>query len=296
VPLRLLNWVGGRKKAGFIGIFISGLFVGVFAAPCIGPPIVALLTLVGKEANPFQGFVVFFVLSLGLGFPYLILGTFSGLLGNVPRSGEWMIWIKRLFGVVLLALSAFYFSLALYPGFALYVVPVAFGLGGFYLGFVNTSGNKNFVFRRFKQAFGVISILIAIMILFWKPSEGVVWEPYSEEKLDLAIEEGKPVVIDFSAEWCLTCHELEHFTFTDSGVIEALESVARLGVDLTNPNTEEAFEAITRFDILGVPTVIFFNADGKEIIDSRITGYVSPEEFLDLLSPAVEASEERPTI
>ena len=98
-PSFLLNWIGSKRRVGFIGIFLSGLFVGVFAAPCIGPPIVALLTFVGQTANPTTGFLVFFVLALGLGFPYLILGTFSGLLTKLPKSGEWLLWVKKVFGV-----------------------------------------------------------------------------------------------------------------------------------------------------------------------------------------------------
>src|SRR3989338_1494430 len=131
-PSAILSWMGGVRRAGNLGIFLSGLFVGIFAAPCIGPPIVALLTWVGQSTNPAFGFLVFFVLALGLGLPYLILGTFSGLLSKLPKSGEWLVWVIKVFGVILISLSLFYLSLSLYVDFLPFIVPTALAAGGFF--------------------------------------------------------------------------------------------------------------------------------------------------------------------
>ncbi len=280
VPSAALNWIGGKRRAGNIGIFLSGLFVGIFAAPCIGPPIVALLTLVGELSNPLSGFLVFFVLALGLGLPYLILGTFSGLLTKLPKSGEWLVWIKKIFGVALLGLSLFYLVLSLYPDFLPLVIPATFVTGGVYLGFLDQTGNKTSVFKIIKRLVGITAILAAALFFQSKPTVGVVWEPYTLEKISSAKQAGKPVVIDFYADWCIPCHELERYTYSNPQVIQALEPFVRLKVDATNPSTPKTMEPVERFEVLGVPTVLFLDPKGREVPKARITGYASAAEFL----------------
>src|SRR5699024_5897907 len=122
-PAWMMQKLGKTQQAsGYIGHFLSGLLVGVFAAPCIGPPIIALLAFVGAQGSPVFGFSAFFVMALGLGLPYLILGTFSGLLGEMPRSGLWMIWVKQVFGVILVGVALFYVALAFNPEYSMYMV------------------------------------------------------------------------------------------------------------------------------------------------------------------------------
>ncbi|MBI4358677.1 MAG: thioredoxin family protein [Candidatus Omnitrophica bacterium] len=280
VPSFLLNWMGGKRKSGNIGIFLSGACVGVFAAPCIGPPIVALLTLVGRSTNPWLGFLVFFVLALGLGLPYLVLGTFSGLLSKLPKSGAWLLWTKKVFGIVLLGLSFFYLALSLYADLLALVIPITLVGGGIYLGFLDRTGNEAFFFRKIKQLLGGFAVIAALLLVGGTPRKGVVWEPYTPEKITSAKQSGKPVIIDFFADWCLPCHELERYTYTNEGVIRALESFTRLKVDATDPTTPEALEPIERFEVLGVPTVLFLDPKGGEVPGSRITGYVPPKKFL----------------
>ncbi|OGX05005.1 MAG: hypothetical protein A3G87_10415 [Omnitrophica bacterium RIFCSPLOWO2_12_FULL_50_11] len=281
MPSSVANWFGGRRGTGNIGIFLSGLSVGVFAAPCIGPPIVALLTLVGQMADPVQGFFVFFVLSLGLGLPYLVLGTFSGLLQKLPRSGEWLVWVKKLFGFALLGLAAFYFALGFYSDLLSYVFPVTLIAAGIYLGFVDRTGDTSVFFRRFKRAAGSVALIIVFLTFMLGPRHYVEWEAYAARKIDLAREAQKPVILDFYADWCIPCHELERFTYSNPKVIEALEPFTRLKVDATDPTTEEAAEPIERFDVVGVPTILFLDWEGNEVKNTRITGYVPPEVFLE---------------
>jgi thiol:disulfide interchange protein DsbD len=130
MPYWLTSKLGGTTTMGTIGVYLSGLVVGVFAAPCIGPPILALLALVGARGDPMFGFWTSFTLSFGLGFPYLVLGTFSGLLKKMPRSGVWMVWVKKVFGVVLIGVAFFYLGLALLPRLTVYVVPLTLFIGG----------------------------------------------------------------------------------------------------------------------------------------------------------------------
>jgi len=279
--LLFLGILGGLQAYGITGIFLSGLVVGIIAAPCIGPPIVALLAMVGQSGNPLKGFIVFFVLSLGLGLPYLVLGTFSGMLKKLPRSGTWMIWVKKVFGFLLLGVSLFYFSLALYPDLVPHVVPITLIAGALYLGFIDRTGSDNPKFKTLKRT-GAALVLGGVFLGFVaQPEAHVTWEPYEASKLELAKAEGKPVVVNVSADWCIPCHELDRYTFTDPRVIKALEPFVKLKADATNPNTEEAMEPLERFRAIGVPTIIFLDEAGEEIEDSRIVGYVPPEIFLE---------------
>jgi len=293
LPSSLVNKLGGAKKTSFIGFFLSGLLVGIFAAPCIGPPIIALLTLVGTRGDPVYGFWVFFVLSMGLGAPYLVLGTFSGLIHKLPRSGAWLVWIERLFGVLLLTLAAFFLALAFYPEGIRYVLPAAMILGGAYLGFLLRSKEETQTFKGFKRAFGVVLVSIGILHLMFSPGETLAWEPYTPEKLQAAKAENRPVILDFYADWCIPCHELERFTYSDPRVIEALDHYARLKVDLTYPDSPESKRLLREFDVSGVPAVLFLDRKGKEIRSARIDGFVPPREFLAIIrSPPMTVSSE----
>ncbi len=280
-PSSLMNKLGGAQQvAGPVGLYLSGLVVGVFAAPCIGPPIVALLAYVGARGDAWFGFLTFFLLSMGLGFPYLLLGAFSGLLTKMPRSGEWMIWIRKLFGVVLVGLALYYFLLAFEPRYAPWMLPITLLIGGFYLGFLERSGRSNRWFRRLQWAVGVLAIIGGASVYGRLQREGVVWEPYSEARIVAAQQAGQPVMLDFYADWCIPCQELELFTFTDERVVDLTQSFVRLKVDLTNYESPEAEQVRERFGVSGVPTVIFLGPDGSEVPRTRVVGFVRADEFL----------------
>jgi hypothetical protein len=198
--------------------------VGVFAAPCIGPPVVALLALVGARGDPWFGFAVFFTLSLGLGAPYLVLGTFSNLLRNLPRSGEWMVWVERALGVILLGVGLFYGMLGIAPKQAGWVVPVMLVAGGVYLGFIERSANARRGFRWMKRLAGAAAVAGGLFIVGTTPVRGIEFREGSLDALQGAVARGRPVLVDFTADWCVACHELERSTFTHPTVIE----VARL--------------------------------------------------------------------
>lgn len=283
LPSRMVNHAASRRGVGFIGVYFSGLFAGVIAAPCIGPPIIALLAFVGSRGEVFSAFWIFFVLALGLGFPYLILGTFSGLLHKLPRSGVWLVWTERLFGVVLVGLAAFYLIIAFNPSLIRWLAPVMLVAGGTYLGFAGHGANYKGNFQKIRKGIGVAAILIGIALPIFYPREGVVWDSYSASKLEEAQRAGKKVVMDFYADWCIPCHELDRYTYTDAKVIESLSPFVRLKVDMTQPDKSGTIDAAERFDIIGVPTIVFLNEQGKEISKARLTGFVPPKEFLEAL-------------
>ena len=281
MPYWITSKLGGQNASGFIGVFVSGLVVGVFAAPCIGPPIIALLAFVGANGDPFFGFWSFFILSLGLGFPYLILGTFSGLLQKLPKSGVWMIWVKKVLGIVLVGVGLFYIGLAFFAKLTPWILAATLLLGGIYLGFLERSGRDRKGFQAVKMLVGVVSIIFGVLMVHNLTRPSVEWTPYSAEAYEMALSEGSPIVLDFYADWCIPCLELDQVTFVDEGVIEALNKFKRFKVDLTNFDSEESEILRQQFDIIGVPTIVFIGSNGQEVKTARIVGFLNPEDFLE---------------
>ena len=289
MPYWLTSKLGGTTGTGLISLYLSGLVVGVFAAPCIGPPVIALLTLVSSKADPVFGFRVFFTLSLGLGFPYLILGTFSGMIKKIPRSGAWLVWVERLFGVILSAAGLFYLSLAFMPRLSALVIPAALIIGGIYLGFLERSGKEKKGLQWFKWAFGIIAVAFGLFTANTLREPSIRWEQFSESKIADAKTHNKPVLMDFYADWCIPCLELERKTFTDTDVIDATKEFIRLKVDLTHFDSPDSEALRKKFNIAGVPTVVFINKNGQEVLNSRVVGYIPPKEFVERTKPAITA-------
>jgi len=280
MPYWLTRKLGSGNTTGTIGTYISGMVVGIFAAPCVGPPIIALLAYVGTVGDPVFGFWIFFVLSLGLGFPYLILGTFSGLMQKMPKSGVWMEWVKKVFGIVLIGVGGFYLGLALFPQFVEWILVATLLVGGLYLGFLERSGNEKRGFRILKYATGTLAIAAGILFYQNLQKEGIVWESYSSEKIELAAENSQAVIIDFYADWCIPCKELERVTFTNPEVIAATLPMKRLKVDLTNFDSPESELLRQQYNIAGVPTIVFLDSRGEEVTEARVIGFMRPAEFM----------------
>jgi thiol:disulfide interchange protein DsbD len=292
LPARLRLMLGGQTGTGMLGVFASGLLVGVFAAPCIGPPIVALLAIVGQKGDPVFGFTSFFILSLGLGAPYLVLGTFSNLLSNLPRSGEWMVWVKKVFGVVLFSIGAFYVLLAFAPRYAYWVAPVALLAGGLYLGFFEKSKGRTAAFGWIKRVGGAIAVIAgAFMLSALGSSKGIAFTDVTTGGIEQALGGEKPLLVEFSADWCVPCHELEEFTFTDDRVIAAARDFHTFAVDLTRYDSPEAERWRQRYQISGVPTILFLTPTGDEVRAARVEGFLPPEALLERMQIATAAGQ-----
>jgi thiol:disulfide interchange protein DsbD len=282
--LQLPGFITNRiaAKQGGLGALFMGLTVGLVAAPCIGPFVVGLLAYVGQSGKPLLGFGLFFVLALGLGLPFLILGTFSGAAAALPRAGAWMVWVRNLFGCVLLAM-AIYFLRPVLPETAARIAMGVLIIGsGIFLGFFENTAVRTAAFRAARLGTALLAAVVGVWMLI--PSagaaEGIAWQPYDEALLSSAAASGRPVVIDFTAEWCIACKELEHFTFTDAEVLAEASRFTMLRADMTS-FASPPIEAIKkRFGILGLPWVVFLDGKGDERTDLRVTGFVPADEFL----------------
>ena len=290
VPSSVLGRLSGNSATGLAGVFFSGLLVGLFAAPCVGPPIVALLAVVAQSGKPWFGFLAFFVLSIGLGLPYLILGTYTGLLQRLPRSGTWMVWVKKVFGILLFAVALFYLSLVLRPAWSAWVAPAALVIGGLYLGFLEHSARASAGFTRFQRVAGALAVGLGVWLAVSMPTKSVEWAPFTGERLTQATSQGKPVVLDFYADWCIPCHELDRSTFTHPEVQRVLARFVPLKVDLTNDKVEEVQALRARFNVNGVPTVLFLTPEGDEVPETRIVGFLPPRDFAARAEQALGAA------
>lgn len=248
-----------QARSGILGAVAMGLMVGVVAAPCIGPAVIALLQWVGAQQSPALGFGVFFSLALGLGVPYLFLATASGSMKALPRAGEWMLGVKRIFGAVLIWMGFYYLQTPLQIAHP--VAPKAAMVGvsaliGLYLLVLDRSGTDARVFAAFRRLVGLAAIAVAVWMALPAPAERIAWRPYNEAEFSEAIRSGKPVLLDFSASWCAACKELEHKTFSDAAVGAASRRFAAFRGDMTNFGGTQAKEWQKTYGISGLPTVV----------------------------------------
>ena len=277
------SWVAkaGGAKGGAYGAFFMGLTMGIVAAPCIGPFVLGLVTYVAAKGDPFYGFIMFFVLALGLGFPYLILALFSGKIKNLPRAGTWMEGVKHVFGFLLLGMAFYFVDPILPKGIQSYVLPVFGIIAAFILLFVDKMANNVKGFRIFKTVFSVIVLAVSIYALIPSHKDSPNWQVFSDTKYEASLNNKERMLIDFYADWCIPCKELDAVTFSDPKVVEESKRFTPYKVDMTQTLSEETEKIRNKFNIVGMPTVLLINSKGEEV--ERLTGFVNEEEFLQLL-------------
>jgi len=274
------SWMAaaGGAKTGAYGAFFMGLTMGIVAAPCIGPFVLGLVTYVAAKGDPFQGFLMFFVLALGLGFPYLFLALFSGKIKNLPRSGVWMEGVKHLFGFLLLGMALYFVDPVLPKSVNPYVLPVYGIVAALILLFFDKTGNKVKGFRIFKIVFSVVALAVCVYALVPSKKSSPDWQKFSEAAYETSLKNQERMIIDFYADWCIPCKELDAMTFSKPNVIDESKRFTAYKADLTKSGTEEVDKLVTRFQIKGVPTVLIVDSQGREVV--RITGFVNAEEFM----------------
>ena len=283
-PSWLMDRLGGAQATSFAGAFVSGLGVGVIAAPCVGPFVVAVLALIAQKGDVGFGLGTMFTMSLGLGFPYLFLATFSNLIQALPRAGDWMVWVKHALGLLLASFGAYYLVLAFAPQGIAWVAPVALALSGLWLGFIDKSASRKGAFRVFATAAGGVALFAGVFTgtqLYRVSQRTLTFKPYDAAAVQASVAAGRPVMMDFSADWCLPCHEMETSTFSDPRVVAAAKGFDRYKVDLTKYDSPEAQALRKQYDIAGVPIVVFLGPGGNELADARVDGFLSPEVFLE---------------
>ena len=286
-----LSLLSQQQKAGALGgVFLMGMIAGLVASPCTSAPLSGALLYVAQSGDLFTGAITLYLLALGMGVPLILITLFGNKI--LPKSGMWMETVKKLFGFVMLALPVFLISRILPDEWT----PRLWAMLGtaffIWFAFQMPKNGTGWVFR--------ILFLVAAMISV-KPLQTWVWgetstpsaienkvvshvefkKVKSEAELQQALAENNKslVMLDLYADWCVACKEFEKETFSDPSVQKAFGDMLLLQVDMTK-NSEENRALMTKYKVLGLPTILFFNRDGKEIEGSRVNGFMPPVEFL----------------
>lgn len=277
--------VGSKTYGGYFGTFFIGLTLGIVAAPCLGPFILGLLTYVSQKGDPFLGFLYFFILSIGLGLPLAVLAIFSGSIDKLPMSGDWLVWVRRFMGWVLMGMAAYMISPLVPHHLAKSGLLAAVAIAaGAHLGWFERTGSALPGFSRFKKFFGVILVGGGIIYLvsagYDYEKEGIKWVPYDHDLKSTAVEKKKPLILDFYADWCAPCVAMDRKVFKNPEVVQLSRHFITMRLDLTRRQPFQK-DVLSQYGVRGVPTVIFLNREGKEERALRVEYLVSKSEFLD---------------
>ena len=278
-----------KSYTGYFGTLFMGMTLGVVAAPCIGPFVLGLLTWVAGMGSPWLGFIVFFTLSLGLGFPLFFLAIFSGQIEKLPRSGEWMLWVRKLMGWILVGMAAYFIRPVLPKSLGLFLLAAVALSAGLHLGWIDRTQPGFRLFGWLRRVAGILGLVIATLLIgsWLMRGPGVSWQPYSDLGLSEARRLKKPVIIDFSADWCAPCRELDEVTFHDPDIVKQAErDFIMVKVDLTRKGNPVHERLLRRYGVKGVPTVVFLGRDGKERRELRLIDFLPADQFLVRMAEA----------
>jgi thiol:disulfide interchange protein DsbD len=278
-----LSQAASKTYTGYLGSLFMGLTLGVVASACIGPFILGLLTWVATIGNIWIAFLIFFTLSLGLGLPLFFLALFSGQLSKLPRSGEWMLWVKKLLGWILVGMAAYFVQPLLSQTARIFLLAAVALAAALHLGWIDRSRAEFRPFEWLRVAAAIAGLVIATLLIgsWMLRGPGVAWQPYSETSLVEARQLEKPVIIDFYADWCAPCRELDKITFYDPEIVkQAHNDFIMIKVDLTRKGNPVHDDLLIQYSVKGVPTVLFLDRQGKERQDLRLLDFLSADQFL----------------
>lgn len=293
VQLKLTRWSEQQRAGKLAGVFVMGMLSALIVGPCVAAPLAGVLVYISQTRDVVIGGSALFAMAVGMSVPLLLLGLSAGTL--VPKAGRWMMAVKPFFGVLMLAL-ALWMVASLLPGWALMLgwglLAVAYGA------FLMVSRQLGLRGR----AIGVVFVLLGAAQLTGLATGGRdAWAPFahltgkshtkiaftrihSVAELDQAIAaaRGRPVILDFYADWCVACIEMEKLTFTDPAVSAKMQGFLLLQVDVT-ANSVDDKALLKRFGLFGPPGIIFFDRDGAELRSFRVIGFQSPQVFIQTL-------------
>ena len=302
---RLTGW-SNRQRGGEVGgVAVMALISTLIVGPCVTAPLAGALIYIADTGDAAVGGVALFSLGLGMGAPLLLIGTSAGTL--LPRAGAWMERVKEVFGIVLLAMAIYMLSRFL-PASVTMALAGALALSsGVLFGATDTLTAESGGRQRFAKGLGLVVAVYGLALLVGALAGGGSYvtplgalagrdggsaeEPglafravKGPDGLAAAVAEasasGRPLMLDFYADWCVSCKEMEAFTFTDPAVRAALEEAVVVQADVTANDAQDQ-ALLAQFDLYGPPGIVFYDADGREVPEARVVGFVPAERFAE---------------
>jgi len=300
----LFTRLTNRQQGGtFVGVGIMGFLSALIVGPCVAAPLAGALIYISQSGDALLGGSALFALSMGMGAPVLAAGTSGGKL--LPRVGPWMAKIKVVFGVMLLGVAIYLLERIIPEGASMFLWGLLLVGTAVHFGALDSLQPQASGWRRAGKVFGLVIGIYGVLIIVgaaggandvFRPLKGLSFisgNPSAERKLTfkpvkgleglnaelrLAAAEGKPVMLDYYADWCVSCKELERYTFSDPDVQAALFNVVLLQTDVTANDAED--QALLRaFNLFGPPAILFFGTDGKERPQFRVVGFINAHDF-----------------
>ncbi len=296
--------LSSRQRGGTLfGVGVMGVLSALIVGPCVAPPLAGALIYIGQSGDAVLGATALFALSLGMGTPLLVIGTSAGKL--LPRAGPWMDTVKHIFGVLLLAVAIYLLERVL-PGWvtmllwASLLIVTAIYIGALDYLQAGVSG-----WRRLWKGCGLVMLVYGVLLMVGAASGGhdvlrplqnvslassrgghseplafkqIKGLPELELELKAASAAGKPVVLDYYADWCVSCKEMEKYTFSDPGVKAALSKAVLLQTDVTNNDAQDR-ALLKHFGLFGPPAILLFGPEGSELSGYRVVGFMNAVDF-----------------
>jgi len=305
-----LTGTSNRLHGGHLsGVFVMGALSAVIVSPCVAAPMAGALLYISQTHDALLGGVALFSLAIGMGVPLLLVGASAGAL--LPKAGAWMEAIKNIFGVMMLGVAIWLVSSLLPLNVVMLLWAALLILSAVYLHALDTLPHNIGGWHKFGKGIGIIILVLGISLLIGALSGardilrplgalggGQVVAQTSHlqferikslAELDARIAQahGKNVMLDFYADWCVSCKEMENITFADASVQAQLKNTLLLQIDLTANNADDqAF--LKRYELFGPPAILFFDRQGKELADFRVMGYQEPQQFLAWINSALK--------
>jgi thiol:disulfide interchange protein DsbD len=303
IQSKLTSISNSQQGGNIVGVAIMGFLSALIVGPCVTAPLVGALIYIAETGDAVLGGMALFALSMGMGAPLLLIGASAGKF--LPKAGAWMDAVKAVFGVLLLGLAIWLLERVAPAAFTMSLWAALIIVSAIYMGAMETLAEGSSGWKKLWKGLGVLLLIYGIIILLglasgnrnlFQPLKGLgsfsgttaQAEHLSfiqikgvdgfNAELSKAKAAGKSVMLDFYADWCVSCKEMEAFTFSDPAVQKSLEGVVLLQADVT-PNDEIDTELYKHFGIIGPPSIMFFGADGKERRNYRVVGYMPADQF-----------------
>ena len=313
IQSRLAGVSGNQKSGTMIGAFVMGALSALVVTACVAPALIAALTVMAQTGDMVRGGLALFAMSLGMGAPLLLVGAAQGKL--LPKSGPWMVAIKGAFGFMMLGLAIWMLSRILPGNVTMALWAALVFMSGVFMGGLTTLGSDSSISQKLGKGFGLLTILYGLILFLGALSGGtnplkplasvsfgggaaVTEDQHLEftriktvddldREIAAAVADGKSAMLDFYADWCVSCIEMEEYTFNTPDVQAALSNTVVLQADVTKNDAEDQV-LLKRFGVFGPPTIIFFGTDGRQLEGYEVVGFMKAPEFAEHIKLAFD--------